>query len=65
MTILAYHARYGWINTVQDCQFNSNGLVALHMADNINNVNVVDNLFEGNAGLGIVINEGVRCKAYQ
>jgi hypothetical protein len=51
---------YGWINTVEGCRFSANGLVALHMADNINNVNVVDNLFEGNSGLGIVINEGVR-----
>jgi hypothetical protein len=29
------------------------------MADNINNVNVINNMFEGNSGLGIVVNSGV------
>ena len=50
----------GWINIVEDCRFYGNAATSLHMANNINNVNVLNNLFENNGGLGIVINGGVQ-----
>ena len=51
---------YGWINIVEDCRFYGNSGTSLHMANNINNVNVLNNLFETNGGIGIVINGGVQ-----
>ena len=36
----------GWCNNIEDCRFSGNGAVALHMANNINNVNILGSRFE-------------------
>jgi hypothetical protein len=48
---------YGWINIVSECKFYDNGF-ALHLENNINSVQVVNNIIESNRGIGIYINGG-------
>ena len=51
---------FGWINSVQGCKFTGNGPVSLWMANNVNNVNVLNNMFESNSGIGVLVNGGVQ-----
>ena len=48
---------YGWINDVLECYFTEN-LIGLYMVNAVNSVNVVDGNFEGNYGVGIIVNGG-------
>ena len=50
---------YGWVNVIDRCTFNSNGLASLHLDNNINAVQVLNSRFEGsNQGVGILVNGG-------
>ena len=43
---------YGWINVITECKFSKNGF-ALHLENNINSVQVMNNIMENNRGAGI------------
>lgn len=49
---------FGWLNFVEDCSFKYNGWVGLYMYHGVNSINVVNSIFEANAGAGILVNEG-------
>ena len=50
---------YGWINVIAECKFAGNGLpAALHLDNNINSVQVLNNIVESNRGIGILVNGG-------
>ena len=47
----------GWINDVLECYFTGN-LIGLYLDNAVNSVNVVDGNFEGNYGVGVIVNSG-------
>ena len=48
---------YGWINDVLECYFTGN-LIGLYLDNAVNSVNCIDGNFEGNYGVGIIVNSG-------
>jgi hypothetical protein len=53
---------YGWINEVLQCSFTGShrvqGLVGLWLDFAANSINVLDSMFEGRLGVGVIANEG-------
>lgn len=49
---------FGWLNFIEDCSFKYNGRAGVHTFHAANSINVLNSIFEGNAGAGILINEG-------
>jgi hypothetical protein len=50
---------YGWCVYIEGCRFGDNG-VGLHTYNSANNIDVIDSIFEGNAGVGIFASEGAQ-----
>ena len=49
---------FGWINTIEGNIISGNGLVGLHLHEGTNGVNILNNILEGNRGIGLLVNSG-------
>ena len=56
--IAGVYMGYGWMNDFAECSFVGNVLIGLYLSNNANAINILQNNFEANGGIGILLNGG-------